>query len=197
MGLMRVGVILVTVAMAFSAAAEDKDAARKAFSEGQRYYNLNQYAEALDAFKRAYWNYEEPTFLYNIAQCHRALKHKAEAIEFYRSYLRNAPQAPNRAEVERIIAELDAALQKDRAVANAPPEGTIASPPPPATTTAPQPATTATSAGALTTTTTTTTPSPRWPNPPARTPTRVRMPSRSRAASRAARSPPARSSCSA
>ncbi|HEX6837771.1 MAG TPA: tetratricopeptide repeat protein, partial [Polyangia bacterium] len=138
MGFVRVGVILVTVATAFSASAEDKEAARKAFSEGQRYYNLNQYADALEAFKRAYWNYEEPVFLYNIAQCHRLLKHKAEAIDFYRSYLRTAPHAPNRAEVERVVAELDAALQKDRALANAPPEGTIASPPPTGpTTTAP------------------------------------------------------------
>src|SRR4051812_46734476 len=110
MGWVRLVMIVVTLTTTVSAFAEDKDAARKAFQEGKRYYNLNQYPEALEAFKRAYWNYEEPTFLYNIAQCHRALKHKSEAIDFYRSYLRNAPDAPNRAEVERIIAELDQAL---------------------------------------------------------------------------------------
>jgi len=158
---MRLVVILVTVAMAFSAFAEDKEAARKAYSEGSRYYNLNQFSEALEAFKRAYWNYEDPVFLYNIAQCHRALKHKAEAIDFYRSYLRTAPQAPNRAEVERIIAELDAALQKDRAVANAPPEGTIATSPPATTTTAGPPA----SAPPAVVATTTAAPSPRDERP--------------------------------
>lgn len=144
MSLVRLLVILATVATAFSAAAEDKDAARKAYSEGSRYYNLNQYAEALEAFKRAYWNYEEPSFLYNIAQCHRRLKHKSEAIDFYRSYLRNAPAAPNRVEVEKVIAELEEALKQDRAVATAPPGGTIDTTAPP--TTATQPALVATSA---------------------------------------------------
>ena len=129
------------VSLAFSAAAEDKEAAKQAFSEAQRYYNLNQYADALEAFKRAYWNYEDPVFLYNIAQCHRLLKHKAEAIEFYRSYLRNSPNARNRAEVQRVIGELEASLQQDRALANAPPEGTISSTPPVTTTPLPAPAT--------------------------------------------------------
>ena len=142
MGVFRLAVILVTVATAFTAAAEDKEAAKKAFSEAQRYYNLNQYADALEAFKRAYWNYEDPVFLYNIAQCHRLLKHKAEAIDFYRSYLRTSPNARNRVEVQRIIVELETSMQQDRALANAPPEGTISSTPatpPPST---PPPATT-------------------------------------------------------
>ena len=144
----RLLAVVLTLATAFTAAAENKDAARKAFQDGKRYYNLYQYVEALDAFKRAYWNYEEPTFLYNIAQCHRALKHKSEAIEFYRSYLRNAPDAPNRVEVERIIAELDASLQQDRALAHAPPDGTITAPPvtSPPPTTSPAPTTLVTSA---------------------------------------------------
>jgi len=147
MGILRAGVILVMVSVAFSAAAEDKEAAKKAFSEATRYYNLNQYADALEAFKRAYWNYEDPVFLYNIAQCHRLLKHKAEAIDFYKSYLRNAPNARNRVEVQHVVAELEASLQQDRALANAPPEGPIQStntppstaPPPTATTTEPPP----------------------------------------------------------
>jgi tetratricopeptide (TPR) repeat protein len=149
--------MLVTLATALAAsAADDKDAARRAFSEGAKYYALNEYVEALAAFKRAYWNYQDPTFLYNIAQCHRMLKHKAEAIDFYRSYLRNAPNAKNRADVEKLIAELDAALQKDHAVATAPPAGPMPSaesappptsngtsaPPPSAGTSAPSSATT-------------------------------------------------------
>jgi tetratricopeptide (TPR) repeat protein len=139
----RIGVILVTLATAFSAAAEDKEAARKAFSEGARYYNLSQYSDALEAFKRAYWNFEDPSFLYNIAQCHRALQHKQEAITFYRNYLRNAPGTPKRGEVEKLIADLEEAIRQDKAVATAPPEGTITAPPPttpPATANATTPA---------------------------------------------------------
>src|SRR5439155_18979189 len=110
MRFMRWVVIIATLMASLSAAAEDKDAARKAFLEGTKYYNLNQYSDALEAFKRAYWNYEDPSFLYNIAQCHRALKHKSDAVEFYRSYLRNAPDTPKRVDVQRIIADLEAAI---------------------------------------------------------------------------------------
>jgi tetratricopeptide (TPR) repeat protein len=169
MGILRAGVILVMVSVAFSAAAEDKEAAKKAFSEATRYYNLNQYADALEAFKRAYWNYEDPVFLYNIAQCHRLLKHKAEAIDFYKSYLRNAPNARNRVEVQRVVADLEASLQQDRALANAPPEGPIQSTNTPPSTTPPSttpPATTETQPPpAAVVTTTAPGPSPRADKP--------------------------------
>jgi tetratricopeptide (TPR) repeat protein len=125
MKLARVGLAVSILGIASSAAAEDKAAARQAYIQGSKYYDLNQYGEALEAFKRAYWNYEEPVFLYNIAQCHRALKHKAEAIDFYRSYLRKSPDAPNRADVQRMIADLERALAQERALAIAAPEGTL------------------------------------------------------------------------
>src|SRR6476620_3168172 len=107
MWIVRVGLVAAIIGIAATATAEDKAAARQAYVEGSKFYDLNQYTEALEAFKRAYWNYEDPVILYNIAQCHRALKHKAEAIDFYRSYLRKAPDASNRAEVQRMIADLD------------------------------------------------------------------------------------------
>ncbi len=123
----RVGLILICIAtMAPSAAAEDKAAARQAYAEGSKYYDLGQYTEALEAFKRAYWNYETPPFLYNMAQCHRALGHKREAIELYRSYLRKASDAPNREEVQRIVAELNAALEKEKNTSPTSPSKTVA-----------------------------------------------------------------------
>ena len=125
MNILQAGLIVVTIGMALPAAAEDRAAARQAFSDGSKYYDLNQYSEALEAFKKAYWNYENAVFLFNIAQCHRALKHKREAIESYRSYLRKAPNAPNRIEVQRIIADLDAALAQEKSLASSPPKATI------------------------------------------------------------------------
>jgi tetratricopeptide (TPR) repeat protein len=106
---------LVTLLAASTPAhAEDKAAARQAYAEGTKFYDLNQFAEALEAFKRAYWNYEEPAFIFNIAQCHRALGHKSEALAFYRSYLRKAPEAPNREEVQKITAYLESALAQEK-----------------------------------------------------------------------------------
>jgi tetratricopeptide (TPR) repeat protein len=121
----RMALVAIAVGLATPAAAQDRAAARQAYTEGSKHYDLNQYAEALEAFKRAYWNYEDPVFLYNIAQCHRALKHKSEAIDFYRSYLRKAPNARNRAEVQRIMSELEAAVAQEKRVALGPPEGTM------------------------------------------------------------------------
>ncbi len=49
----------------------------------------------------------DPVFLFNIAQCHRKMGHDKEAVDFYKSYLRNAPNAPNRADVQKRIQELE------------------------------------------------------------------------------------------
>src|SRR5437763_15216359 len=119
-----VAVALLVATSSTTALAEDRQAAKAAFEEAQKYYNLNQFADALEAFKRAYWNYPEPTFLFNIAQCHRQLKHKAEAVEFYKSYLRNAPTTPRRIEVQRLITDLESAIATDQTLTNAPPIGT-------------------------------------------------------------------------
>jgi tetratricopeptide (TPR) repeat protein len=118
MHMVRVGMILMILAVLVApAAAEDRALARQAYSEGTKFYDLNQFAEALEAFKRAYWNYEEPVFLFNIAQCHRALGHKSDALGFYRSYLRKAPDAPNRDDVQRIITDLEGAIARDKSAA--------------------------------------------------------------------------------
>ena len=110
------GIALVTAAAAFSspALAEDKDAARREFAEGTRRFDLNEFDAALTAFRNAYLAYEDPAFLFNIAQCHRQLGHKSEAIQFYRSYLRKRPDAANRDEVNSTVAALEADLAAER-----------------------------------------------------------------------------------
>src|SRR5439155_18935700 len=104
----------------------NKEAARVAYAEATRYYDLNRFDLALEAFQRAYWNYEEPAFLYNLAQCHRQLHHKSDAVAFYRSYLRKLPDAPNRGDVQRTIGDLEAAIALEKVATRSPPQGTIA-----------------------------------------------------------------------
>jgi tetratricopeptide (TPR) repeat protein len=93
--------------------ADDRAAAQQSYAQGKRLYDIGDYAAALAAFKRAYLSYEEPTFLFNMAQCQRQLGHPREAIQNYRSFLRNQPDAPNREEVERIISKLEGSLQAE------------------------------------------------------------------------------------
>ena len=81
--------------------------AKQHFNQGNRHHELGHYQEALSEFEAAYMAVPDPVFLFNIAQCHRKMGHDKEAIEFYKSYLRNAPNAPNRADVQKRILELE------------------------------------------------------------------------------------------
>ena len=105
--------------------ADNKEAAKQSYTEGKRQYDLGDYDAALAAFKKAYLNYEEPVFLFNIAQCYRAMGDRPGAVRSYRAFLRNWPKAPNREQVERIVAELEAAIAQDEQAKAAPPQGTL------------------------------------------------------------------------
>ncbi len=76
-------------------------------AQGTSYYNLARYKDALGEYEAAYLTIPEPALLYNIAQCHRKLGNRKEALGFYKSYLRTAPGASNRADVKRLVAELE------------------------------------------------------------------------------------------
>ena len=115
--------IALILTMAAPAHADDRARARAAFRLGSQHYSLGEYKEALTAFKEAYRNYEDPSFLFNIAQCHRQLDQRAEAIREYRMYLVNAPDASNREEVRQLIARLEHELAEERATKAAPPPG--------------------------------------------------------------------------
>lgn len=88
-------------------AQDDTTVAKARYESGVRHFDLSEYDRALGDFKEAYRNKPDPVFLYNMAQCHRKLGHTDDAITFYQSYLRRAPDAKNRDEVERRIAELE------------------------------------------------------------------------------------------
>lgn len=127
-------ILFLLFAVATPARSDNKAVAREAYREGTRQYDLGDYRLALDAFKRAYLAYEDPALLFNIAQCNRQLGDRAEAVKLYKSYLRKLPEAPNRGEVERLIAMLEAQLASERAPA--PPTEVLpptepAPPPPP------------------------------------------------------------------
>ena len=56
----------------------------------------------------------DPVMLFNIAQCHRLNNQPDEAARFYKNYLRNAPGAPNRDDVERKIVEMERLSEERR-----------------------------------------------------------------------------------
>jgi tetratricopeptide (TPR) repeat protein len=106
-GLLVVVTAVLPAGRALSADPNQRAEARKHYAEGVKHYDLAEYEEALREFKEAYRAADDPAFLFNTAQCYRKLGDVQEAITFYRNYLRKAPASPNRAEVERRIAELE------------------------------------------------------------------------------------------
>jgi tetratricopeptide (TPR) repeat protein len=143
--------IMVLVAVAPAAHADDHGRARAAFKLGSKHYNLGEFQQALDAFREAYREYDDPSFLFNIAQCERQLGHKKEAEREYRAYLNNAPEnSGNREAIKQIIAQLEKEISDEQATTKMPP--TTVAPPPsaiataPATASAPAPASAAATA---------------------------------------------------
>ena len=122
----------VLVATIRSAAAAEPGDAKARYISGQSHYNLNEFAEALQDFKEAYRLHPDPAFLFNIAQCERQLGDFDEAIKFYRSYLRNKPDATNAREVQRKIEELKGLADAKRKSSEGAPHSVIppATPPP-------------------------------------------------------------------
>lgn len=89
-------------------APERLKAARGYYEDGTIAYEDGRYELALRLFERAYVRAPLPGFLFNIGQCHRQLGHDAEALDHYERYLVEDPEAPNRGEVEQLIADLQA-----------------------------------------------------------------------------------------
>jgi tetratricopeptide (TPR) repeat protein len=114
MTLPRLLLAVLVIAVAAPIAAADDAATRTAkhhFERGEKLYALTRFSEALDEYQKAFDARPIPDFLFNIGQCYRNLGDYDSAIFSYRKYLTAAPDAPNRAQVEQLIAELQA--QKD------------------------------------------------------------------------------------
>ena len=95
--------------------------AKQAYMDGTKYYNLGDFTKAIEHYKKAYELKPDAVFLYNIAQSYRLSNDFTQPLFFYKSFLRNLPDTPNRAEVERRITEMEDAQAKAKATANAPP----------------------------------------------------------------------------
>jgi len=88
--------------------------ARRHYEEGTKAFNLGEFPRAIAEFKAAYNAKDDPSLLYNIAQSFRLQGDAAQAIFFYRSYLRNMPSTPNRREVEGRIRALEKQLEEQK-----------------------------------------------------------------------------------
>jgi tetratricopeptide (TPR) repeat protein len=96
-------------------AADAREEAKALSKRAGTAFKLAQFPEALDLYSRAYERFPAPEFLFNLGQCHKNLGHHERALFFFQGYLRDKPDAPNRAAVETLMAESARELAAARA----------------------------------------------------------------------------------
>ena len=119
------------------APAEDDPALREArqhFETGRNAYNAGDYVTAIREFKAAEQLRPSPILAYNIGLANEKLGKRRVAVKYYRRYLDQQPNAPNRPEVDQRIQQLEADI-----AANPNPPGQPGPPGQPTTPTAEQP----------------------------------------------------------
>lgn len=112
---LALSVLFLAVALASPAHATTTAVARQHFMQGQAFYKQAHYDEAIREFQAAYDARPHPAVLFNLAQCYEKLGDTASALKDYREYLRQVPDAEDRAAVETIVANITAHL-KDTAI---------------------------------------------------------------------------------
>lgn len=122
----RMVAAFVVLAMCGVSRADDVGAARDHYRKGTRAYDLGHYDEAVKEYEAAYRAKDDPALLFNIAQAYRLSGDLPNAIRTYRSFLRRVPEAPNRAEVDKRIIELQKAIDEQAKAKEGPAEGTLA-----------------------------------------------------------------------
>ena len=116
---------VATPALAAPAAPSDTERAKQYYISGSKHFDLAEYDQALADFKEGYRLKDDPVFLYNIAQCFRLLNKPSDAIQFYKSYLRRQPDAPNADQVEDKIKSLQAIVDAQEKSRQSPPQDTL------------------------------------------------------------------------
>jgi tetratricopeptide (TPR) repeat protein len=95
--------------VAFAQAGDARARARAAYNEAQRLFDAGDFAGALEHFQQAYDIGQTAVVLLAIASAQERLGRPADARATLERYLRERPDAPDRADVERRIAALPAA----------------------------------------------------------------------------------------
>lgn len=144
--------LVLALLVPFRVRADDSsNKAREYFQQGTAAFNLGRFADAVKAWEEGYKLRPDPIFLYNIAQAHRLADNHEQAVFFYKSYLRNSPNAKNREEVQMRLDQLAKLIEEKKKARDAQPDTTLGptgnkpqtpdttTPPPTTTTTTPPP----------------------------------------------------------
>jgi tetratricopeptide (TPR) repeat protein len=108
--LLIVGAALALLLAAPSRAADDVAEARAHFDQGSKLYRAGRYRDAIVEFDAAYRIKPHGAIHYNVAQCREKLEQWPEALQRYQSYLREVPDARDRAAVRATMGRIERRL---------------------------------------------------------------------------------------
>ncbi len=91
--------------------AAAKDQARQLFARGLEFFHEGRFKDAIDEFLKAHEVFPNPVLSFNAALAYEKMGDSAGALRFYREYLRQAPEAGDRPQVEQQISALERKLQ--------------------------------------------------------------------------------------
>jgi len=94
--------------------SEKRQQAKEHYEMANRFYDVGKYGDAINEYEEAYLLVEDPALLFNIGQAFRLWDRPEDAIRSYKNYLRRRPDASNRADVEKKIADLERTLDERR-----------------------------------------------------------------------------------
>jgi tetratricopeptide (TPR) repeat protein len=107
LALMCIGSITRT---ALADEVEAKARAQALFERGITAYKDGRFKDAIDAFLDAHREYPSPTLSFNAARAYEKMGDNAGALRFYREYLRQTPDAADKARVVERVADLEKKL---------------------------------------------------------------------------------------
>jgi len=106
---------------------DDKAKAKAHYNEGAKAFRIGELPKAANAFKAAYEACPSTLLLYNLGQTYRQLRDNEKALYFYKQYLSTSPPADERrADVQKLISQIEAQIVNQRRLQEAPPPGPAA-----------------------------------------------------------------------
>ena len=104
----------VPIAARAESEAEKKQQAKEHYEMATRFYDVGKYGEAIAEYEQAYLLVEDAALLFNIGQAYRLWDRPEDAMRAYKNFLRRRPDAGNRADGERKIADLEKLVEDRR-----------------------------------------------------------------------------------
>jgi len=128
-GVAALGVVgAAGIATAQPTSTDPKVRAKYYWDEGRKHFDLGNFQKAAESFKKAYEEWPDGAFLYNVASAYRQLDDCKQALFFYKRFLQVKKDAPadKKSEVEGHIKTLEECVKKQEEARLRTPDGTVA-----------------------------------------------------------------------